>query len=71
MPKADNPEDGDDYAPGLILGDGDTAVAVSTSWTKDLLQAADRAEEVGNEFHHLTVVLRERAERQAREAKRS
>ncbi|MER7002191.1 hypothetical protein ABT297_03970 [Dactylosporangium sp. NPDC000555] len=50
----------------ILMGDGDTAVTLTTSWTNDLEAAADAAERAGNELHHLAVVLRERAERRRR-----
>ncbi|GGM90284.1 hypothetical protein ACFFX1_41375 [Dactylosporangium sucinum] len=50
----------------LILGDGDTAVTLTMSWTSELELAADKIEEVGNELHAFAVLLRERAERRKR-----
>ena len=50
----------------VIIGDGDSAVVLTTSWTTRLDDAADSVEAVGNRLLHLAVVLRERAERKRR-----
>jgi hypothetical protein len=61
-------EDGGDEVIELLVGDGESAVAFTSSWTTKLEEAADHAERVGNDLHHLAVVLRERAERRRRAA---
>jgi hypothetical protein len=61
-------EDGGDEVIELLVGDGESAVVFTSSWTTKLDEAAERAEHVGNDFHHVAVVLRERAERLRRAA---
>lgn len=50
----------------LILGDGDSAVVLSMSWSRELAKSADTVETVGQELQHFATLLRERAERKQR-----
>jgi hypothetical protein len=50
----------------LLIGDGDSAIVITTSWTTNLTGSAERVEALAQELLHYATIMRERDERRHR-----